>query len=98
MFYTDFDAVSGEAQGATYDSGGGVFTGTASDVELAGIMITVANYNNQPAGTAVFGDATYIADLSAYRDQINQVIPEPAVIAMLLIVPVAFFIRRRLYM
>jgi hypothetical protein len=78
MFYTDFDAVSGEAQGATYDSGGGVFTGTASDFELAGIMITVANYNNQPAGTAVFGDATYVADLSAYRDQINQVIPEPA--------------------
>jgi hypothetical protein len=75
--YTVFDNVSGEAHGARYDSGGGVFTGTTNAWELAGIMFTLGTFNNQPSGTAVFGNRTYIADLSEYRDQIVSTIPEP---------------------
>ena len=96
MFYTDFDNVSGEAQGATYDSGGGVFTGTTNNWLLSGIMLTVGTYNNQPADTAVFGDVTYVADLSAYRDQINQAIPEPATGVLLAGIGLVFGVIKRL--
>ena len=78
VFYTDFDNVAGEGHGAMYDSGGGVFTGTTNQWSLAGIMITVDPYAGQPASTAVFGNRMYIADLSVYRDQIMQAIPEPS--------------------
>ncbi len=84
MFYADFDNVGGsEAQGATYDSGGGVFYNTGSEWELAGIMITVGPFIGQPAGTAVYGNRTYMADMSFYRDQINQAIPEPTTAILL---------------
>lgn len=95
-FYTDFDNVAGEAQGATYDSGGGVFTGTTSNWQLAGVMMTVGTYNSQPANTAVFGDVTYVADLTAYRDQINQVIPEPTTAVLLAGVGIVFGVIKRL--
>lgn len=95
-FYTDFDNVAGEAQGATYDSGGGVFTGTTNSWQLAGVMMTVGTYNSQPANTAVFGDVTYVADLTAYRDQINQVIPEPTTAVLLAGVGILFGVIKRL--
>lgn len=82
VFYTDFDDAPGEGQGATYDSGGGVFTGTTSGWTLSGLMITVGGYSGQPAATSVFGNRTYIADLSVYRDQIVQTIPEPSAALM----------------
>ena len=96
MFYTGFDNVSGEAQGATYDSGGGVFTGTTNNWLLSGIMLTVGTYNSQPADTAVFGDVTYVADLSAYRGQINQAIPEPATGVLLAGIGLVFGVIKRL--
>lgn len=96
MFYADFDNVANEAMGATYDSGGGVFTGTTNNFQLAGIMLTVATYNSQPADTAVFGDTTYIADLSAYRGQINQVIPEPTTGVLLAGIALVFGVIKRL--
>lgn len=95
-FYADFDNVSGQAQGATYDSGGGVFTGTTNNWELAGVLLTVATYNNQPANTAVFGDVTYVADLSVYKDQINQVIPEPTTGVLLAGIGILFGVIKRL--
>jgi hypothetical protein len=96
MFYTDFDAVVGEAQGATYDSGGGVFVNNDGEWELAGIMLATANYSGQPSSTSVFGDLTYAADLSVYTSQINTIaaIPEPSVLALVFVVPTGYFIRR----
>jgi hypothetical protein len=80
-FYTDFDNNYGEAQGARYDSGGGVFSGTTSNWELAGIMWTTLAFQNQPpSGNEkhyVHGNLTLVADLSEYRDQIVSTIPEP---------------------
>ncbi|HNX52739.1 MAG TPA: hypothetical protein PLD51_05220 [Pontiellaceae bacterium] len=96
MFYTDFDNIANEAQGATYDSGGGVFTGTTNNFQLAGVMLTVGTYNSQPANTAVFGDVTYVADLTAYRDQINQVIPEPATAVLLAGIGIVFGVIKRM--
>ena len=98
MIYTDFDDVDGGAQGATYDSGGGVFVDDGGEWKLAGIMLTVDAFAGQPANTAVFGNRTYSADLSVYADQINAVVavPEPSV--PLLIAGaggLAWFVRRR---
>ena len=97
MFFTDFDAASGEAQGATYDSGGGVFVNNGGNWELAGVMLTTSGYSGQPAGTAVFGNRTYSADMRYYADQINTTaaIPEPSVFVLAVLAPsAAFFIRR----
>ncbi len=95
-FFTDFDNVSGEAQGATYDSGGGVFVGTTNSWQLAGIMLTVGTYSGQPASTSVFGDETYMADLATYRDQIIQTIPEPSTAILLAGVGIIFGVIKRL--
>lgn len=97
MFYTVFDPFVGEAQGATYDSGGGAFVQNGGTWELAGIMLTVGTYSNQPGSTAVFGNLTYIANLGTYADQINGIvaIPEPSALILGLLFPAAaWFIRR----
>lgn len=82
VFSTMFDAAGGtnEALGALYDSGGGVFLKSGSTWQLAGMMITADSLSGQPDFTAVYGNSTYIADLSAYNDQIVSLkaIPEPA--------------------
>ncbi len=76
-----------EAQAEQGDSGGGVFyySTTTSTWELTGMMYAVGNYPNQlltgsnppqpsvAANYAVYGNITYIADLSAYRTQILSV-------------------------
>ncbi len=100
MFYSDFDNANGEAQGATYDSGGGVFVDTGSEWELAGLMLTVAGYNGQPSSTSVYGNRTYMANLSTYSEQISDTvaIPEPSVLALGLFFPVAIFYIRRTFM
>lgn len=83
MFHTIFNsgAATHEAQGVIGDSGGAVFTPNGGDWRLAGVMLTVGNFENQPGGaeTAVLGNATYAADLSLYRSQIIDItaIPEP---------------------
>ncbi len=88
---------SNEAQAAVGDSGGGVFRKNGSVWELAGIMLGVGTYSGQPAGTAVFGNITAIADLSVYRSQIMQVVPEPGAITLAIggLVVAAFFGRGR---
>ena len=76
-FQTTFDASGGsnECQAATFDSGGGVFYKNGSEWELAGIILTVAGYSGQPASRSVYGNKTYMADISYYRDQItNQIV------------------------
>jgi hypothetical protein len=99
MFYTDFDDIGGsEAQGATYDSGGGVFYNTGSEWELAGITLTTAGYSGQPTGTAVYGNRTYMADMRYYADQINttSAIPEPATALLLAGVAALFGVGHRI--
>jgi hypothetical protein len=68
-----------EAQAANGDSGGAVFALNGPSYELAGIMIAVTGYVGQPAETSLFGNETFSADLSAYRDEIEAtMLPEPA--------------------
>ncbi|HEX4142387.1 MAG TPA: PEP-CTERM sorting domain-containing protein [Pirellulales bacterium] len=83
---------SDEAQATLGDSGGAVFSFVDGQWQLVGIMVAEATYSNQPsnvspslgdaAGTAVFGDESYIADLSVYRSQIVAVVPEPSSLLM----------------
>jgi hypothetical protein len=78
---TTFDAANGtsEAQAVFGDSGGPVFVKNGGQWELAGIISTVDAFSGQPSPgqTAVFGNVTYMADLSFYHDQIVAVVPEP---------------------
>jgi hypothetical protein len=80
-FTTVFDrnGSAHEAQAANGDSGGAAFIDAGQGYELAGIMYAIAEYAGQPADTSIYGQITYAADLSAYRDQILDVagLPEP---------------------
>lgn len=73
---------SNEAQAAPGDSGGAIFHKNGSTWELAGIMLITDAISGQPGGTAVFGNNTFSADLSYYRSQIVQVVPEPGSIVL----------------
>ncbi|RYD50239.1 MAG: PEP-CTERM sorting domain-containing protein, partial [Verrucomicrobiaceae bacterium] len=83
---TDFDNVSGQAQGVAGDSGGGVFYKRGT-WELTGIIVT-RDYKDGQTGigvdSAVFGNATYSANLSTYRQQIVNTIPEPSAAGLLI--------------
>lgn len=70
-FDSRFDS-SGDsmAMAAAGDSGGAVFRYTETGVSLAGIMLAISTFGNQPAGTAVFDNKTSMADLYAYRSQL----------------------------
>jgi hypothetical protein len=80
-FATTFDQ-SGtrfEAQGSPGDSGGAVFhqdtqTGAWS---LAGVMFSTSGVVGQPFGVSIFGNVTYSADLSVYRNEIYQAMTLP---------------------
>ncbi|MFM9058867.1 MAG: hypothetical protein ACKOSQ_07080 [Planctomycetaceae bacterium] len=69
-----------EAQAVLYDSGGAVFTKVGGQWQLAGVMYAAVGYPDQPSPlfNAVFGDETWIADLSYYRPQIVAATPEPS--------------------
>lgn len=79
--YTTFNDIfpSSEAQAAYGDSGGGVFFKSGGQWQLAGIILGVDRYVGQPTNAAVFGNNTYFADVSYYRDQIVTItaVPEP---------------------
>ncbi|MDA3872868.1 MAG: hypothetical protein PF795_02780 [Kiritimatiellae bacterium] len=77
--YTTFDDNGNlnEAQGATFDSGGGVFINDDGIWSLTGMMVTVSGFNGQPSSTSVYGNRTYFADLRVYHDQIMSVIAIP---------------------
>ena len=68
-----------QMQAAAGDSGGGVFYKNGSNWNLAGVILAISTYGNQPWGTAVFGNVTYFADLSKYASEITQIMatPEP---------------------
>ncbi|BCU78658.1 hypothetical protein llg_33730 [Luteolibacter sp. LG18] len=97
-FVTTFDdpGLTHEAQAAVGDSGGAVFYKDGSTWKLVGMFNAVGTYSGQPANTAVIGDATYIADLSFYRNDILTItgIPEPGT-ACLALAGVGLMLRRR---
>ena len=76
------------AQGATGDSGGGVFVKRGERWELSGIMLSVIWRDDLDAS------GTFIADLSVYREQIAATIPEPSS-GLLLMTGVLVCLRRR---
>lgn len=59
-----------EAQAAIGDSGGGVFALRDGAWQLLGLMVSVSGVRNAPKGGAVYGDRTYVVDLSHYRPEI----------------------------
>ena len=73
--------ISGDtAQAVEGDSGGGVFKYTPEGWELAGIMTSTKLFPNQPMSpvqTVVFGNQTYFADLTRYRNQILSILVAP---------------------
>jgi len=79
----NFTPFVGRAQGAVGDSGGGVFAfnNSSASWELIGLMLAIDAFANQPGGTAVFGNNTYFADLSYYRNYITSSIPESSTYA-----------------
>jgi len=84
-----------EAIGVSGDSGGAVFSSTSPDT-LLGIMLYQSTFSNQPAGTAIYGNATEAADLATYAAQIQSIVatPEPTA-GLLLIVGTGMLIRRK---
>lgn len=98
--FSDIVGDSSEAQAATGDSGGAVFRKNGATWELAGIMLAVDSYSGQPGSTAVYGNDTFIADLSFYRPQILSVVPEPATGTLMVVgtatAALAWLCRRRL--
>ena len=79
-FASDFSestATAHEAIAAVGDSGGGVFPDDGSG-ELTGIMLVVATFVGQPPSTALFGNVTYSAQLSEYRNEILSIRAEDA--------------------
>ena len=80
----DFAPGTSESQAVFGDSGGAVFAKNGSQWELAGIITAVAGFSGQPSPgfTPVFGNATFMADLSFYREQIVTVVPEPGGVAL----------------
>ena len=95
VLVTDFDNVNGQAQGASFDSGGGVFVNNGGTWELAGIMIGISR--DTAEAKALYGDETYSADLSSYATQINTqiAVPEPAVMSILLLLGGGIWFVRR---
>ena len=59
-----------EAQGADGDSGGAAFIKNGANWELAGVLLAVSTFVNQPEASSIYGNFTYVADLSQYRAQL----------------------------
>ena len=59
-----------EASATLGDSGGAVFVQRDGEWLLAGLMTSISTSPGTPGHTTTFGDVTYAADLSSYRDEI----------------------------
>ncbi|MBP7276164.1 MAG: PEP-CTERM sorting domain-containing protein [Kiritimatiellae bacterium] len=100
VFRTEFTENAGadEAQGATYDSGGGVYWSSSGDWYLSGIMVTIGFVGRSSAASkAVFGDVTYSAHIGTYSNQISGIaaVPEPNAMLLIGAASAAAFWRRR---
>ncbi|REK08280.1 MAG: hypothetical protein DWQ37_20785 [Planctomycetota bacterium] len=72
--YTGQPGLTYEAHASAGDSGGAVFAFAGGQWVLSGIMIAISGtMSGQPSGTILYGNQTYMADLSAYRDQILSI-------------------------
>ena len=81
-FHVQFDqsGVSYEAQAVPGDSGGAVFVKRGSQWQLGGVMFAVTIYNGQDYySSAVFGQSTYVVDLSYYRPQLDAILDAPQI-------------------
>jgi LPXTG-motif cell wall-anchored protein len=85
MVFDRIESTSGTRQEATAargDSGGALFaradpTNPDSEWLLSGILFSVGTRTGYPAQSSFYGDVTWAADLSFYRDRIlEQVFPE----------------------
>jgi len=82
MFFDRIEAPRGtehEGSAARGDSGGAVFaradaTNPDSGWVLSGILFSVGTRSGYPAQSSFYGDVTWAADLSYYRDQIIEVV------------------------
>lgn len=79
LYETVFDegpeAEADEAQGALHDSGGALFAKVGGSWKLAGVMLQASFFEGQPFSCAIFGNATYSAELASYRAQIEGLRP-----------------------
>ena len=76
--YTGTASLTHEAQGSSGDSGGATFGFVDGQWKLTGIILAVSSPRpRQPDPSIAFGDFTFVADLSVYRDQIIAIVPEP---------------------
>lgn len=95
----DFDQSLGhgldEMQAVHGDSGGAVSYKNGASWELSGIWMTRGTYLGQPTETAVYGNNSHAADLSQYRDQIMDIVPEPSTMLLMALAAGALAIRRR---
>jgi len=88
--FDNLNATAFEAQAVLNDSGSGLFVDNGGGWELAGTIVTVDIFNNQPggAGTAVFGNTTLAIDLSQHAAEINSFVispvPEPSAFGLFL--------------
>lgn len=64
------DATDHEAQATVGDSGGAVFVKRDGEWLLVGLMTSVTGYSRTPVATSMYGDTTYAADLTRYREEI----------------------------
>ena len=78
-YETRFDDGAGgdEAQAAVGDSGGPAFV-YDQGWKLVAVSLALKTFADQPAGAAVFGNSTYLADLTAYRGQGPLALVAPA--------------------
>lgn len=63
-----------EAQAAMGDSGGAVFIPRKGRFELAGVLIAIARFPEQPPATALYGNLSTAADLSVFRDSLSALL------------------------
>jgi hypothetical protein len=76
--FNDDGGVTDEAVGVAGDSGGAVFVDNGPGYDLAGLIFAIYSYVAQPSYTSLFGNGSYVADLSYYRSQILAITAERA--------------------